>query len=170
MLRHLLRDNRGSAFVELALVLPLLTFVIIGAAELGRIAYYSIELSSAARAGASYGAENSANVEQITPIETVAQNDASDVTLTWTTAPTEACVCETVYTSGATPTYNATAPGDCTAAAITGCDVSNSTSTQYPIEYVDVTTTATVKTMFKYPGIPASFNLSGFAEMRVLQN
>ncbi len=147
MLRHLLRDNRGSAFVELALVLPLLTFVIIGAAELGRIAYYAIELSSAARAGASYGAENSANVQQTGPIETVAHIDAwRHVTPTRTTispitlpaASVTYYACEHFW-SNFGYAHNATAPGDCTATAITGCSVSNSTSTQYPIEYVDVT-------------------------------
>ena len=38
------------------------------------------------------------------------------------------------------------------------------------VDYVQANTTATVNTMFNYPGIPSSFTLHGFAQMRVLQD
>jgi len=51
----------GQAMLELALVLPVLLLLTIGLIEFGRVAYYSIEVSDAARAGAQYGAQSLAN-------------------------------------------------------------------------------------------------------------
>ena len=55
------RDNGGAALVELALTTPLFLIMILGETELGRMAYYGIEVENAARAGASYGAVNMGN-------------------------------------------------------------------------------------------------------------
>src|SRR5438876_4434317 len=50
------RDGEdGQAMIELALSLPLLCLLLLGAAELGRVVYASIEVSNAARAAAQYG-------------------------------------------------------------------------------------------------------------------
>jgi Flp pilus assembly protein TadG len=178
MLKHFLRNNSGSALVELALTTPLLLGVLLGVAEIGRIAYAAIEVQSSARAGAAYAAQNPGTAfgsttggSPVAAIELAAQNDASNITdLTFPTAPTQACVCETNYASGATPTFNSTTPVSCTASAISSCPAVTSTSTSYVVEYVVVNTQATVKTMFHYPGIPTSFTLNGTAQMRVLQN
>lgn len=172
MLNLRIRNSHGSALVELALTLPLLAGIVICATELGRVAYYAIELTNAARAGAAFGSEyqtlNYASSAAL--IETAAQNDAPDITLTWNTAPTQVCTCETVYYSGAASTYNPATPGSCSTTTIQSCNVTNSTETQMPVEYVQVAPQATVNTMFKYPAIPSSFSLSGFAQMRILQN
>jgi Flp pilus assembly protein TadG len=168
MLKHHLRDNRGGALVELALVLPILTLLMVGGAELGRIAYFAIELTSAARAGAAYGSVNVANANLPNNIKQAAQEDATDITLTWTTPPTEECVCETTYLNGSAPTYSSTTPGSC--AAVTGCNTLSATSSESVVQYVVVAPSATVKTMFNYPGLPTSYTLSGLAEMRILQN
>jgi len=50
-LRHL-RDERGAAAVEFALVLPLLLLLIFGLMEFGRLYNVQISLSNAAREGA----------------------------------------------------------------------------------------------------------------------
>lgn len=173
MWKHRIRSSKGSALIELALTLPLLALILVGAAELGRAAYFSIELSSAARAGAAYGSQNKKTAFASTSaalIETVAANEAPDITLTWSTPPTEACTCETVYASGASPTYSSSTPVDCGSAAITSCSISNATETQYAITYVQVAPQATLDTMFHYPGFPTSYTLSGYAQMRVPQN
>lgn len=168
MLRHILRENRGSAFVELALILPLLVFVVIGAAELGRIAYFAIELANAARAGAAYGSQNSQTAIDSTDIELAASNDASNIAITFPTAPGNYCVCETATSGGS---VSDTSPVLCStvATSTTYCTESTTTgTTNTVIGYVQVNTRATVSTMFHYPGIPASFTLNGFAEMRVM--
>ena len=178
MMKQLLQNDRGSALVELALTVPLLSLMLFASAELGRIAYAAIEVQSAARAGAAYGAQNAGTAfgsttggSSAAAIEQAAQNDAPNITdLTFPTAPTQTCVCETNYASGATPTFNSSTPGLCTASAITNCSTVTSTSTSSVVEYVVVNTQATVKPMFHLPGIPTSFTLNGYSQMRVIQN
>ena len=46
--------EEGSALIELALSLPLLSIILLGAAEFARLAYASIEVANAAHAGAMY--------------------------------------------------------------------------------------------------------------------
>jgi Flp pilus assembly protein TadG len=181
MPKNFFRDSKGAALVELALTAPLLLLAMIGSAELGRIAYYAIEVQNAARAGAAYGAQNDSTAfGSSSNIEQAARNDAPNITLTFPTAPTQQCVCETI-TSG-TPSYNpGSGTGDVTPDPIscyssgttlnsdfTSCDAVTSTSSQQVVVYVQVKTQATVKTMFHYPGIPQSFNLTGLSEMRVI--
>ncbi|HEY1581203.1 MAG TPA: TadE/TadG family type IV pilus assembly protein [Terracidiphilus sp.] len=55
-------DERGSAFVELALALPMLSIILLGAAEFARLAYAAIEVTNAAHAAAVYAATSVANV------------------------------------------------------------------------------------------------------------
>lgn len=52
--RKLKRDDRGQALIELAISLPLLMLLLLGATELGRIAYASIEIANAAKAAAQF--------------------------------------------------------------------------------------------------------------------
>ncbi len=53
------RLDEGSALVELALSLPMLCLILLGAAEFARVAYASIEVSNAAHAAAIYAASRS---------------------------------------------------------------------------------------------------------------
>lgn len=46
--------SRGQAFVEMALILPLLLLLVVGAIELGRVYYAKIVITNAAREGAYY--------------------------------------------------------------------------------------------------------------------
>jgi Flp pilus assembly protein TadG len=167
------RANSGAALVELALTAPLLVLVIVGSAELGRIAYMAIEVESAARAGASYGAENLGNAfGPASAIQQAALNDAPSVP-NMNASATTACVCETLNTSTNTPSFNpSTGTTSCTSGIIVGtaCDSVSSTSTQSVVDYVVVTTTANVATLLHYPGIPNTFTLTGSSEMRILQN
>jgi len=162
-----LQSDTGSAFVELALVLPLLTLVLIGAVELGRIAYFAIEVSNAARAGVAYGAQGPTTAVDTSNIKNAAQLDAADVPSLTVTSSTS-CVCETVNTStGAMITTNM---ADCSTMAATLCPAlaPSSGNRNIQVNYVEVSTSANVSTMFRYPGIPTSFTLSGFSKMRVL--
>lgn len=166
------RSDRGSAFVELALVLPLLSLVLVGAAELGRIAYFAIEVSNAARAGAAYGSQNSSTAANDAThqglVKSAALADAPELaqvagsSFQATVATLEDC--ETVNSDGSvTESVPVPYPMATACTSITG-------QTNTIVNYVKVTTTAQVSTMFRYPGIPTSFTLSGSAQMRVLQN
>src|SRR5436305_5198911 len=52
---HRLSRSRGQAIVETALLLPILMFLTMGSADLGRVFYYSIAVTNAAREAARQG-------------------------------------------------------------------------------------------------------------------
>ena len=176
MFKNKLCADRGSAFIELAIALPLISLVLIGAAELGRIAYFAIEVSDAARAGVAYGAQRLAYAEDTGSlasgindgIAVAAMDDASDLS-NMTTTSNDACVCESVTTStGAITTTPISVCGGTSSTAATQCPPSTTSGVVTDVaNYVQVNTAATVTTMFHYPGIPSSFTLHGFAAMRV---
>ena len=169
MLKRNLHNDSGSAFVELALVTPLLLLMMIGAAELGRIAYFAIEVSNAARAAVAYGSQTTSTASDFTGMQNAAIKDASSIASLTFPSPgmTNACVCETANSGGATTT---TAQGSCASISIVTCPTSTATGvTNTIVEYVQASTQAQVSTMFHYPGIPRSFTLHGFAQMRVIQ-
>src|SRR3981081_4692705 len=56
-----LRNKRAQAMVEMALVLPFLTLLTLGAADLGRAFYLHLEITGAARAGMRMGIQGTGN-------------------------------------------------------------------------------------------------------------
>ena len=171
MLKHFLRKDSGSALVELALTVPMLMLMMIGAAELGRMAYYAIEVQNAARGAVAYGSE----AGDTSGMTAAAQNEAPNMGNLTVTA-THSCVCETItISSGAASDGSQQSGGACagTGASIT-CNSATTGQFNQIVQYVNATTTATVSTIFNYPllglGIPSSYTLSGYAKMRVLNN
>jgi Flp pilus assembly protein TadG len=144
------RRQGGSAMIELALIMPMFTLLLAGAADFARIAYASIEISNAARAGVQYGMQNRNTALDLTGMQTAATNDAADVAAMTATA-SENCVC----TSGTAVTC---------ANAATTC-----VSPGRILQYVTVNTTAKLTTLFQYPGLPKNLTLNGQATMRVQQ-
>lgn len=136
--------------VELAIALPILLLLTLGVIEFGRAAYYSIEVSDAARAGAQYGAQGLAYAANSTNITQAALNSVPDISsgnMKVTVEP-QSCVC---------PGTGAVTGGAC--AGVLGCP--------YPMVYVTVTTDYPLSTLFQYPGLPPSFNLNGSSTMPV---
>ena len=189
MPNHRPAGEAGSAIVELALVVPMLAFVLIGAAELGRIAYAAIEVSNAARAAVAFAAQGPTTAMETGTIASgtndgialAAQNEAPNVTDLVITA-TETCICETINTTTGAITPNSISGacgGDTTTASAQCSADAAAAGTGYTgnvVDYANVTTTATVKTMFDYSylswglRIPRKFTLNGSAQMRLLQN
>jgi Flp pilus assembly protein TadG len=173
MSKHSLRSDRGASLLETALIVPFLTLVLFGVAEIGRIAYAAIEVSNAARAGAAYGAQNHVTAQQTgtiasgtnDEIDVAAVNEAPNIT-DLTATSSFYCVCQTVDTStGAVTTTSIS----CSTAGTACGESSSGTTVNMVVEYVDVNTQATVSTLLSFPGIPNSFNLTGSAQMRVAQ-
>ncbi len=147
--RHTFIHNEGGqALVELALVMPIFVLLLIGAAEFARLAYASIEVSNAARAGIQYGAQNRITAMDISGMAQAAANDGSNITSLQATA-SNFCVC-----SNGTSITCANAAANCTARIL---------------EYVQVNTSAVVNPLFYCPGLPKTFTLQGQATMRVEQ-
>jgi Flp pilus assembly protein TadG len=142
-----LRSDSGNALIELAIGMTVLTALILGAAEFGRIAYAAIEVNDAAHAGAAYGSANRTYAADNANVTNAAKKDAPDVSGMTATA-VYWCQCS----DGSASTCGAT---DCTGTRI--------------IEYVTVNTSGTVDPLVYVPGLPKSYTLTGHAVMRVEQ-
>lgn len=77
-----LSSQSGQALVELALTLPIMVALLIGAAELAMASYASVEVANAAKAAVQYGAQNSTTAADTTGMKTAAINDAGNLPLT----------------------------------------------------------------------------------------
>lgn len=172
------RDTRGSAMVEMALTTPLFMLLIFGSFELGRIAYFAIEVQSASRAGASYGSLNPGtdfSTDATANTIQAAKNDAPDLirltTLTVST-PVTYCVCETLDTSSSTGAASFSRPVSCGDGntTIANCKGGSATTAHYVLHYVKVDTQATVDPLIHLPGLPGVYTLYGSTRMRLLQN
>ena len=144
-----IRDTAGGALVELALVVPIFSTLLLGASEFARLAYAGIEVTNGARAGVAYGSQSSATAADITGMQTAATNDMPNVS-------GAAAVAKQFWACSSAPATQYTSAPTCTG---TGNHVLN---------YVQVTTTATVNPGIHVPGLPTTYTLQGLAIMRVL--
>ena len=143
------RRERGQSLVELAFVVPLLLLLLVGIVEIGRFAFYSIVVSNAARAGAQYGAQSLATAADTAGITAAANNDGQGGTgLTVTSS--QLCGCSGATLSAACPA--------------TLCALPN-----HALVYVRVQVVGAFPSLFRYPGLPASINVTSVEEMRVAQ-
>jgi len=124
--------------------LPVLLLMLVIAVDLGRAYYVAIEVTSAAHAGALYGAQFSNDTVGMTA---AAQLDAPDV-------PTLKAVaiygCECADGGGASPSCT-TIPASCT---------------YNVVNYAEVDTSVNYVPILIYPGLPQSFTLTGKSIMR----
>lgn len=146
----------GQGILELALCLPVFVLLILGTAEIANIAWASVQLNNAARAGAAFGSQSHANASDIADIETAAQREAPQLTITFPSDPAQACSCINTSTGA-------------TGAGSTGCQ----TLAQCPFPYVifdnlSVKVQTVVTPLFHYPGLPSSYTLHAQATMGVL--
>jgi Flp pilus assembly protein TadG len=155
--RKLLVDRRGTALLEMALLIPIFSLLVLGIIEIGRYAELSIEVSNAARAGVQYGAQSVVTAADSTGITNAAKQDAANLSgLQVNNSQGNAsgfvlCGCSSSGTPGAT----------CPA---TGCS-----SSDYQVVYVEVDTQGQFDSLFHYPGIPSPIIINGRAQMRVAQ-
>jgi Flp pilus assembly protein TadG len=146
------RSDHGNALIELAIGMSVLTALILGAAEFGRIAYAAIEVNDAAHAGAAYGSQSRSlgtlgSTAANTNVTNAAKRDAIDVSGMTATA---------VYWC------------QCSDGSASTCGVLDCTGTRI-IEYVTVNTSGTVDPLVYVPGLPKSYTVTGHAVMRVEQ-
>jgi Flp pilus assembly protein TadG len=143
-LLNLAQCESGSSIIELAVIAPVLAFIMVGAVDLGRAYYMSVQLASDAEAGAIYGVNNPTDVAGI---QSAAQADAPTVSGLTSTA-SYGCECS----DGSN--------------VIASCTTTPSCDENY-INYVSVSTTANYNLLLPYPGFPSSFKLTSKSQMRV---
>ena len=141
---HLFRDDeKGSALVELALVMQLLLLLLVVLVDLGRAYYYAISISSASHAAALYGLQNPTDLNGI---QSAAASSASDIT-SLSTSVSYGCECH----DGSSVVADCSTPPSC--------------SDNY-VNFVSATTEVTFKPLLPYPGMPTSFTLARSARLR----
>lgn len=136
-----LMRSRGSAFVELALCMPVLALIMMGVTDYGRIFSVSVSLSSAAWAGGAYASSSSANYNDAAGITAAVNSLARDIAPVTTTTSTY-CQC-----GGGTVSCTAT----CTPMK----------------QYVSIKVRKDFSTWFQYPALPKSVPLQETILLRV---
>jgi Flp pilus assembly protein TadG len=153
---HRRLDQRGLALVEFALVLPLLSMLLIGLIEIGRLTYFSIEVGNAAHAGAFYGASDPTHTTG--GMVSAARADAVNIS-TQTPTANYVYACWNAATQTSTPATPSPTHTTCSSGG-------NS------VTYAQVSVTGTIRTLFNYGssfGLPTSWTVTRTATMRVAQ-
>ena len=147
-----LETEAGQSLVELALTLPLLLLLVVGAVEIATVLYDSIDVENAAMAGVQYGSLSSTDEADTGGIQNAAAAAAPSLSLT--TTPSTSCICS----NGSSSTCLST---DCTGASI---------------ETILTVKTQTTITPFIYfpglrgiPALPQTFTLYGQAVQKVME-
>ena len=140
------RFQRGGVLVEFSLLILVLMLLTLGAFDFGLALEQGIVVSSAAHAGAVYGASEG-NANGIAGMQTAALNAAKSLGSSMTATATTWCTCvagssTTVSCSSLCSTYNP------------------------PMQYVQVQTSITVPVLFHFSGLPLTIPLSGNSILR----
>lgn len=148
------RGERGQALVETALVSPLLFLLLLGAAELARVAYAAIEVTNAARAAVQFAAQSPEIIWEKGGITSAAQADAYNINLS------------SGVTATLTPGYNCS-----DATAVDYSDVkAPACLTGHLIQTATVTTSVAFDPLIHLPFLPDTITLHGQATEDCLDN
>jgi len=139
--------QRGQACAELAFSIPLLMVLLVVVIEAGRVCLLSLELSSGARAGVQYGAQNLTTVNDNAGMQSAAKADVGNLA-GFVATSTHYCQCS----DGSSSTCLST---DC--------------ASSHRLTYVKVNTSASYTPCISWPGMPVAMTLTGQAIMRVSQ-
>lgn len=146
-IREILRGDAAQNLVEFAVVVPVVLLLLVGAVEIGRLAYLGMLVKNAAHAGVQYGAQNLATAADNTGMQNAAVNDGQNISGLTATA--------SHYCSCADGSSSTCAAGDCSAS--------------HRLVYVQVNTTGQFAPLLHWPGLPSSYTINGQAVMRVAQ-
>lgn len=134
----------GQALIELSIGLSLLVLIVLGAVEFGQVAYTSIEVANAAKAGVQYGTQDNTTALDGTGIQNAASAAAPNLSgLTATSS--NSCVCS-----------------DGTSSTCLNTDCPNS----HMEDTVTVNTSYTLTPIISMPAFPSSFTLKGQASQK----
>ena len=138
--------KEGSAAVEAALILPILLALMTGLFDLGFAFYESMQVQSAADAGAQYAAQNTWDTAKIATVVSGATGGAS---ITATPAPSQFCAC---------PTGGTLANISCASTCANGTT---------PSLYALVKAQKLHETILRWPSLPQPLTLTGQSITRI---
>ena len=129
----------------MALIVPLLVLLALGAVDLGRLFYDVVGVTSAARAGLSYGSLDAATSQDTPKISEFANADALNVQSGISLVIWRICQCDDT--------------------TVVDCETGTFSEGASRV-YARVTASKTFETTLPYPGIPSSVNITRDAYMR----
>jgi Flp pilus assembly protein TadG len=141
-----LLDNRGTAIVEFAVVVPVLGLLTVGLAEFGLAYYAQSQVAVAAQTGLRYAYANGYNS---TAVASAVTASSTQLTINATPAPSSFCGCVV---------SNAVTSVSCSSTCSSGGS---------PRTYVSVSAQTTYTPPVSLPGLPASYILSSTAQGRL---
>ena len=141
------QSDRGSSLVEMVFLTPLFLLLVFGAGDFGRVMYYAITVSQAARAGAAYGSQTIGHPTDSSGVRLAAEGEAQNI---GAITVTPQLVCE------------------CPSGTVVACTTASCAGYGAPLAFVQVTATRTFTPLSSlYPGIPNSTALTRVAKVRV---
>jgi len=144
--RRALGDESGNAMIEFALVVIAFVPILLGTVGMAQVLLDSIEVSNAARAGASWAMSNSTSSSLNAGITAAAQAEAADFGTSLSVVPTVYWACSTALAGTQYSTLSA---------ATTAC----TGGTNHPVELIQVSTSATLQVPFHVSGLPSGIKL-----------
>ncbi len=137
--------QEGGAIAETALTAPFLALLIFGSVEFARVAYAAIEVTNAARAGVSYGAQSGLTASDTAGIQWAATHDGVNIPGMTVSTPVLGYTC----TDNNAPTGT---PPTC-----------NTTNGAHLVETVTVQTQVKMDPLIHVAGLPTTYTLYGTA-------
>jgi Flp pilus assembly protein TadG len=139
---RLFTDERGNALIEFAVTAPLLVALFVSTMTFAVIIQQNIALTDAAAAGAKYGING--HLTDFVGMISAATNEAGGVS----------------GFSASASTYCSCTPGGAAVSCASG-------TCSTPVEYLKVTTNASVPVLFIIPQLPAKVTLSATSSLRI---
>jgi Flp pilus assembly protein TadG len=150
-----LREETGSALIELAVVLSFLGIpLLLGVIYTGFLYSDYIQITNAAHTGALYAMRSSTYAEDSAGITAAAQADASDIGTNLIVTPSIYYVCSNSQ-DGTQYTLQADAAAACNGGS------------SHTLEFVQVIASAPITPPATFPGMPKSMTLSSISAMEV---
>lgn len=144
--RRFARHEHGYSVVELAMISPLLAYLLVAVFDFARVFYFAMAVTSAAHAAVQWGSLSPANTLNSTRMQTIAANHAPGLGVTATAG--RVCRCGS---GTATPYVQLSCATSCP-------------GTQRI--YASVTATRSFSPIIGFPGIPGTMNITRTAQMR----
>lgn len=149
------RDTqRGNAVVEMAVSVPLLLMMVMGAIDFGRLFFEGMVVKNASHVSAFYGAQEMRYATDTVGIRNAATNEAVDID---SFTASHEMICECLGANGAYDTGSTQA----------SCGEADCGVYGAPRVYIKTRTEKTFLTMGWYPGIPQSTPISANGWVRV---
>ena len=157
LLRRTGNSERGSSVVEVALLLAVFgPVLIVGTAQMGLVAYASIEVSNAAHAAAMYGMVSSTYASDTAGMTIAAQQEAADFGTRLTVTPTTYYACSAAL-GGTQYATQAAATSACTG------------SGNHPLQLVQVNVNLRYTPSIHLPALASTFSLGADSVLEVAE-